>query len=378
LLFVRHTNVTERNINNVIRKQFAVFIDIAFTSIVFRRLYSIIFFLVKREESLDMKSITYENINGLENGNQNLYISGFRTVPSVGFVKNFLLPYGEVLSCRIFERQPRNFGALAEMPSPRHCRAAIHNLHGKTFPKHGIHYPICVQFAKYPGPFQTTGQVGQDYAYYPTKIKENLRETKQWNGSRNVHFNRKATTVTNKETIPALASKEKVPALANKEKVPALADKEEVLALTYNNQIPVESTETVSARILGELHLLEIRYQKIAEKMIRAMKRMDEVENLQAKLTNLLLGKKTSLKEAFDSDNTLQHVKSSTEMNDHLLLLQNNAPETSTENSVHPNIVYFSCNSSGLYSQQSSKHHSSTSEMNFLDYDQFQVVLKLK
>ncbi|KRZ11449.1 hypothetical protein T11_6108, partial [Trichinella zimbabwensis] len=277
LLFVRHTNVTERNINNVIRKQFAVFI-------------------VKREEFLDMKSITYENMNGLENGNQNLYISGFRTVPSVGFVKNFLLPYGEVLSCRIFERQPRNFGALAEMQSPRHCRAAIHNLHGKTFPKHGIHYPIYVQFAKYPGPFQTTGS------------------------SRNVHLNRKATTVTNKETIPVLA---------NKEKVPALADKEEVLALTYNNQIPVESTETVSARILGELHLLE------------AMKRMDEVENLQAKLTNLILGQKTSLKEAFDSDSILQHVKSSTEMNDHLLLLQNYAPETSTENSVHPNIDVF-------------------------------------
>ncbi|KRZ41673.1 hypothetical protein T4C_3549 [Trichinella pseudospiralis] len=305
------------------------------------------FYPVKRKEFLDMKRIAYENRNGFENGNQNLYITGFRAVPSVQFLKNLLLPYGEVLSCRIFERQPRNFGALAEMPSARHCYDAIHNLHGKILPKRGIHYPLNVQFAKHRGPFQTTGKVGQDYAYYPTKLRENLRETKQWNGSRNFQFSRRATTVTNRETVPALANKEKVPTLADKEKVPtladkekvpALADKEEVPALSYNNQMPVESTEIVSARILGELHFLEIRYQKITEKMMRAMKRMEDVESLQAKLTNLILGKKTNLKETFDSDSALRHVKIATEMNDYLIFLENNTFETSTENSVHPNI----------------------------------------
>ncbi|KRZ41674.1 hypothetical protein T4C_3549 [Trichinella pseudospiralis] len=293
------------------------------------------FYPVKRKEFLDMKRIAYENRNGFENGNQNLYITGFRAVPSVQFLKNLLLPYGEVLSCRIFERQPRNFGALAEMPSARHCYDAIHNLHGKILPKRGIHYPLNVQFAKHRGPFQTTGKVGQDYAYYPTKLRENLRETKQWNGSRNFQFSRRATTVTNRETVPALANKEKVPTLADKEKVPtladkekvpALADKEEVPALSYNNQMPVESTEIVSARILGELHFLE------------AMKRMEDVESLQAKLTNLILGKKTNLKETFDSDSALRHVKIATEMNDYLIFLENNTFETSTENSVHPNI----------------------------------------
>ncbi|OUC41068.1 hypothetical protein D917_03656 [Trichinella nativa] len=87
-----------------------------------------------REEFLNMNNVSCRrNTQRLENENHNLYITGFKALPSLG-----------------------NFGALAEMESVDQCYAAVHNLNGKTFPRCGIHYPISVQFARYPGPFQTT------------------------------------------------------------------------------------------------------------------------------------------------------------------------------------------------------------------------------
>ncbi|KRX22917.1 hypothetical protein T07_15240 [Trichinella nelsoni] len=262
------------------------------------------------------------NTQRLENENHNLYITGFRALPSLGFAKNFLLPYGNVLSCRILVKQSRNFGALAEMESVDQCYAAVHNLHGKTFPQCGIHYPISVQFARYPGPFQTKGKIGQDYSYNPTRIKETRRLNEV---SRNVQFNTEVPTMTNKEEIPALAHKEEVP------------------ALTYENETPKKSE--VSPGILESISALEvsnfIRYVKIVEKLKRAIKRMDAVENMQAELENHILNYEMKLKEASNNrdKNTLEHAKSDAEKNDHSHRPENNnTRETSKENLVYLNI----------------------------------------
>ncbi|XP_003369286.1 putative RNA-binding motif protein, single-stranded-interacting protein 3 [Trichinella spiralis] len=268
---------------------------------------------VVREEFLNMNNVNCRrNTQRLENENHNLYITGFKALPSLGFVKNFLLPYGNVLSCRILVKQSRNFGALAEMESVDQCYAAVQNLHGKTFPRCGIHYPISVQFARYPGPFQTTGKIGQDYSYNPTRIKETRRLN---DVSRNLQFNREVPTVTNTEQILALAHEEEVP------------------ALTYENETPKKSE--VSPEIVGSILALEMRYVKIVEKLKRAMKRMDAVENMQVQLENHILNYEMKLKEASNNrdKNTLEHAKSDAEKNDHSHRPENNnTRETSKEN----------------------------------------------
>ncbi|KRZ50926.1 RNA-binding motif, single-stranded-interacting protein 1 [Trichinella nativa] len=281
---------------------------------------------VVREEFLNMNNVSCRNTQRLETENHNLYITGFKALPSLGFVKNLLLPYGNVLSCRILVKQSRNFGALAEMESVDQCYAAVHNLNGKTFPRCGIHYPISVQFARYPGPFQTAGKVGQDYSYNPTRIKETRRLNEV---SRNVQFNREVPTVTNKEEIPALAHEEEVP------------------ALTYENQAPKKLE--VTPGILESILALEIRYVKIVEKLKRlyswqecyAMKRMDAVENMQAHLEKHFLNYEKNLKEASNNrdKNTLEHAKGDAEKNDHSHRPENNnTRETSKENLGYLNI----------------------------------------